>query len=64
LTRLLLKLSGEALGGESGFGLSPEVLQSLCQDLRGLVSEGVELAVVVGVERYTHESIPDRFILW
>jgi uridylate kinase len=48
LTRLLLKLSGEALGGESGFGLSPEVLQSLCQDLHGLVNEGVELAMVVG----------------
>jgi len=48
LTRLLLKLSGEALGGDSGFGLSPDVLGDLCEDLRGLVQQGVELGLVVG----------------
>ena len=48
MTRLLLKLSGEALGGESGFGLSPEVLRQTCADISALVKEGVEVGIVLG----------------
>lgn len=48
MPRLLLKLSGEALGGESGFGLAPEVLTRIGDDIRQVVSHGVELAIVLG----------------
>ncbi len=48
LPRLLLKLSGEALGGEAGFGLAPQVLVALCEDLQALVAQGTQLALVIG----------------
>lgn len=48
MTRLLLKLSGEALGGESGFGLEPGILQKTCEDIAQVVADGAELAIVLG----------------
>lgn len=48
MTRLLLKLSGEALGGESGFGLEPGILQQTCKDIAQVVADGAELAIVLG----------------
>lgn len=53
MTRLLLKLSGEALGGvspngESGFGIEPAILRRMGEDIRELVELGVELALVLG----------------
>lgn len=46
--RLLLKLSGEALMGDQGFGISPEVLSYVAEEVRSVQSLGVEIAVVVG----------------
>lgn len=46
--RVLLKLSGEALQGEQGFGIDPRVLERLADELRDLVRLGVEVAVVIG----------------
>ena len=46
--RVLLKLSGEALSGEQGFGIDPKVIQSICQQIKEVVELGVEVAVVVG----------------
>ncbi len=48
MPRLLLKLSGEALGGESGFGLEPEILARTCADIRAVMDLGVEIAIVLG----------------
>ena len=45
---LLLKLSGEALGGEAGFGIDPSVVERMCADIRDLVATGVHLAIVLG----------------
>ena len=47
-TRILLKLSGEALGGPRGEGFEPQTLRRLAADLENLVDLGVEIAVVVG----------------
>jgi len=47
-TRALLKLSGEALMGSGGFGISPEVLSTIADEIKGVVEMGVELAVVIG----------------
>ncbi|MCX7848084.1 MAG: UMP kinase [bacterium] len=50
--RILLKLSGEALAGERGQGLDPAVLQALVEDLKILVTRGVQLALVVGAGNF------------
>lgn len=46
--RVLLKLSGEALAGEQGFGISPPVVDSITEEVRKLHHMGVALGVVIG----------------
>jgi uridylate kinase len=46
--RVLLKISGEALQGSSGFGISPEVLRVVAGEIAEVANLGVEMAVVVG----------------
>src|SRR5690606_3214346 len=46
--RALLKLSGEALMGDQGFGISIEVIDALAAEIAATMELGVELAVVVG----------------
>ena len=47
--RVLLKISGEALVGEGGYGISPDVLGKIAEEIADTVkSTGVELALVVG----------------
>lgn len=46
--RVLLKLSGEALMGNLGFGISAEVLAYLADEIRGLYDLGIQLALVIG----------------
>jgi uridylate kinase len=46
--RVLLKLSGEALMGDQGFGISPQMLQFVSDEVRAIVDLGVEVAIVVG----------------
>ncbi len=47
-SRVLLKLSGEALAGEEKFGINPQVIRAISQQLAEIVDMGVQLAVVVG----------------
>lgn len=46
--RVLLKLSGEALMGDSGYGIDPDILTSLARQIKVVVRNGAELAIVVG----------------
>lgn len=46
--RVLLKLSGEALGGQAGLSISPQALQRMAKQVREVQELGVELAVVIG----------------
>lgn len=46
--RVVLKLSGEALAGQQGFGLDLDVVQRTAMDIRALRELGVQVAVVVG----------------
>jgi len=46
--RVLLKLSGEALAGEKGFGIDPVTVKAVASELKEVVSLGVELSIVVG----------------
>jgi uridylate kinase len=50
--RILLKLSGEALGGESARGLDKAALQMAAGEIRDVCSAGIELAVVVGAGNF------------
>ncbi|MGG0718802.1 UMP kinase [Robertmurraya massiliosenegalensis] len=46
--RVVLKLSGEALAGEKGFGINPTVIKSVANQVKELAELGIEVAVVVG----------------
>ncbi|MEJ5358802.1 MAG: UMP kinase [Desulfobacterales bacterium] len=46
--RVIVKISGEALMGEQEFGISPEMIRFVAEELRGIVRLGVQTAVVVG----------------
>lgn len=47
-SRVLLKLSGEALGGESGIGICPEAVRDMADQIREVRELGVQVVVVVG----------------
>jgi uridylate kinase len=46
--RILLKISGEILAGEQGYGIEPAVLDNLADEIAAVVSLGVEVAIVIG----------------
>lgn len=46
--RVVIKLSGEALAGDMGFGFSPEVIKSIAGEIKEVIDLGVEVALVVG----------------
>ena len=46
--RVLLKLSGEALMGEAGYGIDPKVVEELAVQIKEIVDDGIELAITVG----------------
>ena len=46
--RVVIKLSGEALAGDQGFGLESQVLNSLAKQIAEIVALGVQVAIVVG----------------
>jgi uridylate kinase len=47
-SRILVKLSGEALLGRSDYGIDPAILKRIAEELQEIVGLGVELAVVIG----------------
>ena len=50
--RVLIKLSGEALAGNSGFGLDNDVLSGVVKELKAVHDLGVEVGVVVGAGNF------------
>ena len=46
--RILLKLSGEALAGDQGYGIDPKVIADIADEIKGVVALGVEVALVIG----------------
>ena len=46
--RILLKISGEILAGEQGYGIEPAVLDNLADEIAAVVALGVEVAIVIG----------------
>lgn len=46
--RVLLKLSGEALMGDQGFGISSDVIKYVAEEIRSIFDLGIQIAIVVG----------------
>ncbi|RQW77726.1 MAG: UMP kinase [Geobacter sp.] len=47
-TRILLKLSGEALAGDQGYGIDPLTITTIANEVKEVVACGVQLALVIG----------------
>jgi uridylate kinase len=46
--KILLKVSGEVLMGDSSFGIDPKTLEAVAEDIAEVVKHGVELCLVIG----------------
>ncbi|MFZ4524686.1 MAG: UMP kinase [Chlorobium sp.] len=46
--RILLKLSGEALAGEDGYGINPDMLDRYAEEIREARDMGAQIAIVIG----------------
>jgi len=46
--RIVLKLSGEVLTGQRDYGIDPEVIRQIAQEIKGVKALGVEIAIVIG----------------
>ncbi len=47
-TRVLLKLSGESLAGDQGYGIDPLTLKAIAGEIKEVVDQGIQLALVIG----------------
>ena len=46
--RIVLKLSGESLAGDQGFGINPAVVEDIAKQIKKIREHGVDVAIVVG----------------
>lgn len=46
--RVLVKFSGEALSGDSGFGINVKILEYIANEIKSLVDNGIEVGIVIG----------------
>lgn len=46
--RVVLKLSGEALSGDKGYGIEHAILKKIAQEVKEIYEKGVQVAIVVG----------------
>ncbi|BDV43520.1 uridylate kinase [Geotalea uraniireducens] len=46
--RVLLKLSGEALAGDQGYGIDPQTIKAIAAEIKEVTETGAELALVIG----------------
>ncbi|WP_125572805.1 UMP kinase [Levilactobacillus huananensis] len=46
--RIMLKLSGEALAGDKGFGINPPVIKTVAEEVKSVYELGIQIAIVVG----------------
>ena len=47
-SRMLVKISGEALASDAGFGINPTVLDRLANDVAEVARKGIEIGLVIG----------------
>ena len=46
--RVLIKLSGEALMGDDDYGINPDVIQKVAEEIKSLIEARIEVAIVIG----------------
>lgn len=46
--RIVLKLSGEALAGDTGFGINPPVIKTIAEEIKAIYELGIQIGIVVG----------------
>ena len=46
--RVVLKMSGEVLQGQKGYGIDPEVTRSIAEEIKDVTKLGTEIAIVIG----------------
>ena len=46
--KILLKLSGEALAGDAGFGIDPQVLDRMSLEIKQIIELGIQVGMVIG----------------
>ncbi len=46
--RVLIKLSGEALMGDDDYGINPDVMQYVAEEIKSMVDDGIQVAIVIG----------------
>lgn len=46
--RIILKLSGEAMAGDTKFGINPKTIQEIAKEIKEVHELGVELAIIIG----------------
>lgn len=46
--RVMLKLSGESLAGEKGFGIDFDVTKRICQEIKEIAEMGIQIGIVIG----------------
>src|SRR5437867_3727737 len=56
--RVLLKLSGEALTGEGGFGIDVVEVERVAKEIKETVDKGIQMAVVVGGGNFWRGTSP------
>jgi len=59
-TRALLKISGEALAGDKGFGLDYHVVESFAEEIKAVHALGVHLSLVVGGGNIIRATVASR----
>jgi uridylate kinase len=58
--RVLLKISGESLCGERGFGLDPDAMRWIAKELKAAVGAGAQMAVVVGGGNFLRGAVASK----
>jgi uridylate kinase len=58
--RALVKLSGESLAGERGFGIDPPVIEELTKEIKSVYETGVKLGLVVGGGNIVRGTVASR----
>lgn len=58
--RVLLKLSGEALAGEQGFGIEPAVVDYITEEVKSIHEMGVALGIVIGGGNIVRGALASR----
>ena len=50
--RIMIKLSGEALAGEKGFGIDNDTVNVICEKIKAISQKGIQIAIVVGAGNF------------